>query len=223
MCALNRLIESKPGRISDRRLPSDRVKSKLRILLVEDDAADAELIEHQLESAGFAFALTRVQTEGEFRDQLQAGQPDVILSDHGLPSFSGFKALEITRTDFPKLPFIFVSGSNDQGMVADMYEQGATDYVFKRDLGDLEGAVLRALDEVAEKQPAVDRDELLPEAGEPELPVATASQSPESTELHFCPRCWQAHDGLGQPVLIESYCASRPEVTVLRQVCARCE
>jgi len=218
MCALNRLIEQGPGR-SLSSAATDRLKSKLHILLVEDDAADAELIEQQLKGSGFSFALTRVQTEGDFRDQLRAGQPDVILSDHGLPSFSGFKALKITRADFPKLPFIFVSGSNDQGMVADMYEQGATDYVFKRDLGDLKAAVLRALDEVIEKQ-SPDTIESLP--GLQELPSPVVSVAGARGKLQFCPRCWQALDELGQPVLMESYCTSRPEVSVMRQVCARC-
>ena len=223
MCALNRLTEQEPSRNSARRQSSAHVKSKLRILLVEDDAADAELIEHQLESSGFAFALTRVQTENDFRNQLQSESPDVILSDHGLPSFSGFKALEITRAEFPKLPFIFVSGSNDQGMVADMYEQGATDYVFKRDLGDLKAAVLRALEEVVEKQPAKNCADGPSVVRESESLAATASALAVSGKLSFCPRCWQACDELGQATLIESYCSSRPEITVVRQVCSRCE
>ena len=195
------------------------MNTNLRILLVEDDAADAELIEQQLRDSGLSFSLVRVQTEGDFRHHLQAESPDVILSDHGLPSFSGFKALEITRADFPKKPFIFVSGSNDQGMVADMYEQGATDYVFKRDLGDLKTAVLKALDEVIEKQS--------PYLAESRAETGTSSPSvPQVTgvcgSISFCPRCWQALDELGQPVLMESYCTSRPEVMVRRKVCSRC-
>ncbi|HEX5222813.1 MAG TPA: response regulator [Verrucomicrobiae bacterium] len=194
------------------------MKSKLRILLVEDDAADAELIERQLKDSGFSFSLVRVQNENDFRHHLKEA-PDVILSDHGLPSFSGFKALEITRMDFPKKPFIFVSGSNDQGMVADMYEQGATDYVFKRDLGDLKAAVLRALDEVIEKQPTHPADPPHPEKSPAPPPVSTAGAR---GKLRFCPRCWQATDEFGQAVLMESYCTSRPEVVVERQICAQC-
>jgi CheY-like chemotaxis protein len=192
---------------------------KLRILLVEDDAADAELIEQQLKDSGLSFSMARVQTEGDFLHHLQAEPPDVILSDHGLPSFSGFKALEMTREAFPGKPFIFVSGSNDQGMVADMYERGATDYVFKRDLGDLKAAVLKALDEVVEKQ-------------SPDLPEKPADANALSSsgapvagvrgEILFCPRCWQALDELRQPVLMESYCTSRPEVRVVRRICDRC-
>jgi CheY-like chemotaxis protein len=217
MCALNRLSEQESSRAATPSA-SNRLKSKLRVLLVEDDAADAELIEQQLKDSGFSFSLVRVQNEGDFRQHLKAETPDVILSDHGLPSFSGFKALEITRADFPKKPFIFVSGSNDQGMVADMYEQGATDYVFKRDLGDLKAAVLRALDEAFEKQSTNSADSPQLE----KLPAPMVSLAGATGKLQFCPRCWQATDELGQAVLMESYCTSRPEVLVERRICAQC-
>src|SRR5262245_46550891 len=101
------------------------MQNKLHILLLEDDLADAALIAHELEAGGFAFRLTRIQTEAELRRELGMGMPDLILSDHGLPDFDGFKALEIVRETSPELPFIFVSGSNDQGMVVHMHEQGA--------------------------------------------------------------------------------------------------
>jgi CheY-like chemotaxis protein len=126
---------------------------KLRILLLEDSANDAELIKHELEEGGFAFSLTRVETKATFLRELETPL-DLVLSDHGLSEFSGFSALEIIRSKFPQLPFIFVSGSNDQQMVVDMYEQGATDYVFKRDLMDLRSAVHNALEAQSEPPPA---------------------------------------------------------------------
>lgn len=130
--------------------------STLKILLLEDHQNDVELISRQLESSGLSFSLTPIKTEGDLRRELEDASPDLILSDHGLPSFSGFKALAIARKLRPDLPFIFVSGSNDPGMVARMYDEGATDYVFKRDLGDLNAAVLDALatDPVAPTKPS---------------------------------------------------------------------
>src|SRR4030095_14039184 len=106
---------------------------------------DARLIEQELENAGISFDLTRIQTEAELHRELDPQPPDLVLSDHGLPSFNGFAALEIVRNKCPDLPFIFVSGSNDQGMVTEMYERGATDYVYKHDIQDLHGAGQRAL------------------------------------------------------------------------------
>src|SRR5271154_6663973 len=130
------------------------MKTNLRILLLEDSHLDAELMERELTRDGFSFSLARIETEVELRRELDTTPPDLVLSDHGLPTFDGFKALEIVRKLRPQLPFIFVSGSNDQQMVFDMYEQGATDYVYKRDLKDLEVAVHAALEMPPAAQPA---------------------------------------------------------------------
>jgi len=119
--------------------------SPLNILLLEDSRFDADLIAKELKKLGQPFQLNAIQSESELRHALDVQTPDLILSDHGLPSFDGFKALEIVREELPELPFIFVSGSNNQQMVVDMHDLGATDYVFKRDLGTLCPTIKRAL------------------------------------------------------------------------------
>ncbi len=204
------------------------MNSKLRILLLEDSVADAALIEHELEADGFSFTMTRVETEEEFRRELEAGPPDLILSDHGLPEFDGFKALEIVRVQRPQLPFIFVSGSNDQGMVVEMYEQGATDYVFKRDLGDLKAAVHGAVDPLPDALPPRPGPASILNHPELELHLPPASPpSPTTTavvgHLFFCPHCHRARDEEGRAVLMEDYCGDRAEIIVIRKVCAECK
>jgi CheY-like chemotaxis protein len=191
------------------------MKTKLQILLLEDSSADAELIAHELAAAGFSFSLARVETEPEFRQHLSA-EPDLILSDHGLPSFGGFKALEIVRETHPQLPFIFVSGSNDQEMVIEMYESGATDYVFKRDIKDLRCAVKNAL----ESAPAA---EMPAQPVTPPPPVALPPPfKPLLDHLSFCPQCHQAWDQAGHNVLIEDYCGHHAETIVSCHVCLKC-
>lgn len=204
------------------------MKSKLRILLLEDDAIDAELVAHELEAAGFVFHLTRIQTESELRREMETERPDLILSDHGLPSFSGFAALEIVRKRCPELPFIFVSGSNDPGLVAEMYEEGATDYVFKRDLGDLKSVVLRVLQPSSEGAPPQTEPETIPPPQELNRPVADTAEafpvfSPLTGQLWFCPKCRQARDATGRVIRMEMYCGSHAQTVVLRQFCAECE
>ena len=204
------------------------LKTKLRILLVEDNVADSVLIAHQLEESGFVFSMTRVQTETDFRRELGTNLPDVILSDHGLPSFSGFAALEITRAQHPALPFIFVSGSNDQDMVVQMYDEGATDYVFKRDLGDLKGAVLHALEPPPEPLPPPDETVAQSVQAELELELSMRLKdvpvfAPVMGRLLFCPKCRQSRDQLGRIVWMEDYCIHRAETVVRCQVCLTCE
>ena len=204
------------------------MKTKLRILLVEDNVADAVLIAHQLKESGFVFSLTRVQTEADFRREMEADLPDVILSDHGLPTFDGFAALAITRTEHPAMPFIFVSGSNNQDMVVQMYDEGATDYVFKRDLGDLKGAMLHALEPPPGPQlPPVETESPSVQA-ELELEMAVLLQTapvlaPAMGRLLVCPKCRQSRDQLGHIVWMEDYCTNRAETVVRCQLCMSCE
>jgi CheY-like chemotaxis protein len=204
------------------------LKTKLRILLVEDNVADSVLIAHQLEESGFVFSMTRVQTEADFRRELEADLPDVILSDHGLPSFGGFEALEITRAGHPTLPFIFVSGSYDQEMVMQMYDEGATDHVFKRDLGDLKGALLHALEPPPE--PAPPSAETAAPSAQPELALGMSALRPDAPVfapemgcLLCCPGCRETRDQMGRIVWMEDYCIQRAETVVRCQLCMSCE
>jgi len=199
----------------------------LRILLIEDAAADAELITRELKASGLRFVLTRVETEPAFRHELAVRPPDLILSDHGLPAFSGFRALEIIREERPTVPFIFVSGSNDPSMVAQMYELGATDYVFKQDLGDLKTAVLQVL---GTRSGTWSPDKDHPAAGQPELnlelPVPNLGVPVFATSighLSFCPECCKIRDETGSEVEMARYCMSRAEIVVQREICADCE
>ena len=63
------------------------VTSPLRILLLEDEPRDAELIQEGLEAEGFVCETTPVQTRAEFLAALENGEFDIILADYKLPSF----------------------------------------------------------------------------------------------------------------------------------------
>src|ERR1700686_5662199 len=89
--------------------PGDRPDSagrKARILIVEDEAWDAELAQRLLTGAGLGFTAMVVETRASFVEQLTAFRPDVILSDFHLPGFSGEAALEIVQEQCPQIPFI---------------------------------------------------------------------------------------------------------------------
>ena len=186
------------------------MNEKLRILLLEDNDTDVEVIRQQLKASGFQFQLARVQSEAELRHEMETAPPDLVLSDHGLPSFDGLKALEIVREENPELPFIFVSGSNDQGMVARMYEAGATDYVFKNDIRDLPVAVREALNPPPKSGP---------EAGDGQSPAV----SPAFTRLRLCPSCLRAQDESGSVVDFLEYFRTHHEIVVLHELCATCQ
>jgi signal transduction histidine kinase len=123
----------------------------IRILIVEDNALDAELVAAALDDAGMKYGLVRVDNEAAYTAALRT-PPDVILSDYMLPSFSGAAALKIARETAPDTPFIFVSGALGEELAIESLKSGATDYVVKHRLARLAPAVDRAVREAAERR-----------------------------------------------------------------------
>src|SRR5258708_2768368 len=102
------------------------------------------MINHELRKGGVPFRAKRVETREAFMHELEHHTPDLILSDHGLPSFDGFTALAIARNKCPEVPFIFVTAAQGEQMAIETFESGAADYVLKHDLSRLVPAVRRA-------------------------------------------------------------------------------
>jgi len=123
----------------------------LQILLLEDNALDAELTLLNLEEGGIPCAWRRVETRADFVAALAEGGWDVILADFSLPSFDGIAALEITRERCPEIPFLFVSGALGEELAIETLKSGATDYVLKQRLERLVPSVRRALREASER------------------------------------------------------------------------
>jgi signal transduction histidine kinase/CheY-like chemotaxis protein len=119
----------------------------LRILYLEDDPKDADLVQALLESDGFPCHLTRVENKVDFCAGLKQGSFDLILADYTLPSFDGLSALKIAVEKFPEVPFIFVSGTLNEEIAIEALKIGATDYVFKTRLSRIVPALKRALRE----------------------------------------------------------------------------
>jgi signal transduction histidine kinase len=113
--------------------------------MIEDQAHDATLAEHALREGGFNFSFKRVDTEDDFLAELERFRPSVILSDHGLPAFDGFSALNLTQEKAPDVPFIFVTGSLGEEMAIKALKNGAADFVLKHRMSALPSAVHRAL------------------------------------------------------------------------------
>jgi PAS domain S-box-containing protein len=127
------------------------MKSQLRILHLEDDPPDAELVEETLAADGILCRVTLVQTEAGFTASLEDGGFDLILADYTLPAFDGLSALRIARRDSPDVPFIFVSGTLNEEIAIEALKIGATDYVFKTRLSRIVPSVRRALREAGER------------------------------------------------------------------------
>jgi signal transduction histidine kinase len=124
----------------------------IKILLVEDNANDAELLVNQLNRHGLDFEYEVVDKEELFVSKLNS-KIDIVLSDYALPQFDGFRALELLkqRSDLD-IPFIIVSGTIGEDMAVKAMRCGAADYLLKDRIGRLGPAVEAALQQVKERR-----------------------------------------------------------------------
>ena len=121
------------------------MEKQIKILLLEDSADDAALIERALKREGIAFACERVDTEAEFVAALNGSNPDVVLSDHGLPQFNSIEALKILRSNGSDAPFILVTGTVSEDFAVSCLKQGADDYILKSNLSRLPASIQSSL------------------------------------------------------------------------------
>jgi PAS domain S-box-containing protein/diguanylate cyclase (GGDEF)-like protein len=125
----------------------DDPQATLKLLLIEDSTADAELIMRALRGFPQPIEHMAIASEAALRQALTDFSPGVILSDFSMPGFSGKEALRIVCEVAPNIPFLFVSGTIGEEQAIDALQRGASDYVLKDNLLRLPSAIERALDE----------------------------------------------------------------------------
>lgn len=131
---------------------ADGAPLSVRLLIVEDDAVDAELVLDRLREDGIDPTAEVVADEAGYRRALRAFDPDIILSDLSLPGFSGERALSLLRDFDQRTPFLYVSGTIGEAAAIEALRGGATDYILKSSMARLPSAVRRAVAEAAERQ-----------------------------------------------------------------------
>jgi len=136
------------------------MKKPLRVLVVEDYDADAELVLLELGRGGFAVVSERVQTAEAMRRALARQAWDIVLSDYSMPSFDAPAALAVLQASGIDLPFIVVSGTVGEENAVDALRAGANDFLVKGRLARLVPAVERGLREgkVREARRAAEKD-----------------------------------------------------------------
>ena len=119
---------------------------RLKILHIEDVPSDAELVERTLRKSGIDFEKITVDKKDEYIDALVNFKPDIILSDHSLPSFNSLEALKIMKETGVDVPFILITSTVSEEFAVNVMKEGASDYVLKDRLQRLPNAVLNALE-----------------------------------------------------------------------------
>ncbi|MEO6992729.1 MAG: response regulator [Lacunisphaera sp.] len=118
----------------------------LRVLLVEDDARDADLIMLALRRDGFESDCRRVDTKADYLRALHSDL-DVVIADYSLPGFSGIEALELLKETGLGIPFMLVSGTIGEEMAVEAMKLGVADYLLKDRLARLGAAVRQVLEQ----------------------------------------------------------------------------
>lgn len=124
----------------------------VRVLLVEDDARDAVLLDRQLRIGGLDARVHRVEDDVSFRDAVATGAFDIVLADFSLPVFSATEALRFLRESGSDLPFIVVSGAIGEEVAVGLMRSGANDYVMKSNMARLAPAIRRELADAVERR-----------------------------------------------------------------------
>ncbi|MFM2063560.1 MAG: hypothetical protein RLZZ507_3231 [Cyanobacteriota bacterium] len=140
------------------------MKSQLKILIVEDNLDDAELLVLELEAANYQVVYKQVDTAQAMAAALDSQRWDVILTDYSMPQFSAVAALDLFKQRKLDTPFIVVSGSIGEEIAVQLMRNGAHDYLLKHNLTRLAPAIERELREAkvrCERKQALEKVQFL--------------------------------------------------------------
>lgn len=122
------------------------MSESVKILIAEDLPTDAALAQREILKFVPDAVFRRVETEMDFRNELERFKPDLIVSDYQMPTFTGLIALKITLESSPETPFIIHTGSMNEDTAVECMKAGAADYVIKEYIKRLGPAVRQALE-----------------------------------------------------------------------------
>jgi PAS domain S-box-containing protein len=118
----------------------------LKIIHIEDVQSDAELVERTLKQSGITFEKVIVDTKADYIKALEEFHPDIIISDHSLPSFNSLEALKILKQSSLDIPFILITSTVSEEFAVNVMKEGASDYVLKDRLQRLPNAIINAIE-----------------------------------------------------------------------------
>ncbi|MEP7169120.1 MAG: histidine kinase [Bacteroidota bacterium] len=127
-------------------VPVSVLKNELKILMLQDNNSDAQLIETHLKQSGTTFNAKIVSDKKQFKEAIHEDSFDVILSGHKPPEFSSVEALKISREKNLDVPFIVVTGTVSEEFAVSIIKQGADDYFLKNNLSSLHASITQAIE-----------------------------------------------------------------------------
>jgi len=142
------------------------MEEKLKILLAEDNSNDVKLLDRELKKEKTQFEMRVVDSEPDFRREIENFKPDIIISDYSMPVFDGMSALRIKKEICPEIPFIIVTGSINEETAVICLKAGADDYVIKEQISQINKAIKTALNTYVINREIKEAEEALIESEE---------------------------------------------------------
>ena len=130
----------------------------LRLLVIEDNDADFELLCHHLTQGGMKYRATHIKRLEDLKRQLEHDEWQLVISDHMLPGFSSEEALQRVQNSGLDIPFIIVSGHVDEHSAAEVMRAGADDYVMKNNMTRLIPAIERSIRNANERRNLIETE-----------------------------------------------------------------
>ena len=121
------------------------MEKQIRVLILEDNEADADQVERELRKAKIDFIAKRAETRTVFLREISYFRPDIVLSNYSLAGFTAKDAVELLKQFAPSVPLIVVSEQIDEHKAVDIVQSGAATYVTKAHLFRIVPAVIDAL------------------------------------------------------------------------------
>lgn len=171
-------------------------EKELKLLLLEDDPADAALIQATLLRSGMHFRSHLAGNEKEFLKALDEDQFDAVLADNGLPQYTSLKALEVIKKKDPFMAFILVTGTVSEEFAVNIILQGADDYILKTNLTRLPAAVKKAIENKLTEKTKYNSDQEMHQLNEQLRSLTAYLQKIREEEQTRIAR--EIHDELGQ-------------------------
>lgn len=153
------------------------MKENIKVLILEDNTADADLIIRHLKKSGLSFIHKTVESRKVFEESLDVFNPDIILSDYSLPAFDAVSAFKIIKNKNLSIPFIIISGTIGEENAVMLIKEGVTDFVSKNNLSSLSQKIDRALKEAEE---LIEKEDLIKK-----LQIQTSALLKANQELEF--------------------------------------
>jgi DNA-binding NarL/FixJ family response regulator len=123
-----------------------QVIDDLKILFLEDEKQDVELMKRELKASRIRFTYKQVMTRKEFLDGMENFNPDIVIADYSLPSFNGMHAFKLFKDKKRNIPFLLVTGSLDEDLALECLTEGVDDILLKSNFARLPSKIVRAVE-----------------------------------------------------------------------------